>query len=220
MKTLVSHSTLPTPTLLTLTIGCALACLPLGLASAQDAGTDPASKPGAAAVATPEPAATAAPETAGTTAAAKLTHQETEFVTKAGAGNAAEVKVAGLAEANAESQDVKDFAAKMTKDHGDANTDLEPIAKAHDIAFPPEPMAAQKMQYEKLAKLKGKAFDKAYVKDMVMDHEKDLAAYKKAKSEVKDADLKAYVEKTEPVVAEHLKMIKEIESKMMSGKKS
>jgi putative membrane protein len=209
--------TKPTRSLLTLSFAGALACLPLGQASAQDAGGAPTKPDSEVATPTPPPAATAAPEAtvAAAASAAKLTHKETEFVKKAGAGNAAEVKAGELATTNAESQDVKDFGSRMMKDHGDANTDLGAIAKSHDIEFPPAATEKQKLQYEKLSKLKGEAFDKMYVKDMVADHEKDLAEYKMEKSEAKDPELKAYVDKTEMVVAEHLKMIKEIESKMM-----
>jgi putative membrane protein len=199
--------------LLTLSFGCALACLPLGHACAQDVGPAPAKleaedSPAASSTATPA------------SATSKFTAKEKEFVKKAGAGNAAEVKAGELASTNGESRDVKDFGAKMVKDHGDANTDLGTIAKSHDIEFPPAETAKQKMMYDKLSKLNGAEFDKMYVKEMVADHEKDLAEYKMEKTEAKDPDLKAYVDKTEGVVAEHLKMIKDIESKMGSEKKS
>jgi putative membrane protein len=210
MKTLVTKPSLLSHSLLTVTATCALACLPFAQAPAQDA---PAVPPQPAAEASTAPEKPAAAEK-------KLTAKEVLFIKKAGAGNEAEAKVGELATSNAESQDVKDFGAKMTKDHGDANTDLSTVAKAHDIAFPPEEMEKQKMMYDKLSKLHGAEFDKTYVKDMVADHEKDLAEYKMEKSEATDPELKAYVEKTEPIVAEHLKLIKEIESKMMSDKKS
>jgi putative membrane protein len=218
MKTHSANSTLPIRPLLTLTIGCALACLPVAFASAQDVGPAPVGSPGPSVA--PEAATPAATEAALAATAGKLSKEEMKFIKKAGAGNAAEAKLGELAAANGESQEVKDFGTKMTKDHGDANTDLEPIAKAHGIEFPPAEKEKQKAMYEKLSKLKGKAFDEAYVKGMVTDHEKDLAEYKAEMSEAKDPELKAYVEKTEPVVAEHLKMIKEIQSKMMGEKKS
>ena len=215
MKTTVTTPVLVTRSLLTLTFGCALACLPLGNVSAQgDTGAPAPAVPDAQTT----PAATTSAESAGATApsgTAKLSKKEMEFVKKAGAGNEAEVKAGKLAQTNAESQEVKDFAAKMVTDHGDANTDLEAVAKSGNVPFPPAEMEKQKMQYEKLSKLQGAAFDKAYVKDMVADHEKDLADYKAEKAEAKDPELKAYTDKTEKVVAEHLKMIKEIESKMM-----
>jgi putative membrane protein len=217
MKSKVTKPVLLTRSLLTLGAGCALACLPLCVASAQEATPSPAATAETPAM-TPAAETSTAAEAA--TSSAKLTHAEMEFVKKAGAGNAAEVKGGELAQTNADSQDVKDFGDRMIKDHGDANTDLGTIAKAHDITFPPAEMEKQKMQYDKLAKLHGAAFDKAYIKDMIADHEKDLAEYKKEKTEVKDPELKAYVDKTEAIVAEHLKMAKACESKLMSEKKS
>ena len=72
----------------------------------------------------------------------------------------------------------------------------------------------QKKTYDRLVKLNGAAFDKAYVNAMVKDHEKDVAAYKTAQGMAKDADLKKYVDDTLPVVEHHLQMIKDMQAKM------
>ena len=216
MKAKIPKSTIITQSLLSLSVGCALACLPLGQVSAQEPTPEamPTGTPSASAAATDTSAAAPA-----TTESSKLSKKEMEFVKKAGAGNAAEVKAGELAGTNGESQDVKDFGAKMVKDHGDANTDLGAIATADKIEFPPSPTDKQKAEYDKLSKLHGAEFDKAYVKAMLANHEKDLAEYKMEKGEAKNPDLKAYVDKTEAVVADHLKMIKDIHAKMMPVEK-
>ncbi len=140
---------------------------------------------------------------------------EQKFIKKAGGGNAAEVQLGELAQKNGENTEVKQFGAQMVTDHGKANTDLGAIATKQNVTpFPPEPMAMQKKTADKLAKLNGAAFDKAYVNDMVKDHEKDVAAYKKAQNMVKDADLKKYVDDTLPVIEHHLQMIKDMQAKM------
>ena len=65
-----------------------------------------------------------------------------------------------------------------------------------------------------LLDLKGAEFDKKYMGEVVTGHTNQMAAYKKAKGEVKDHLLKAYVDGTEPKVAEHLKKAKEIDAKL------
>lgn len=138
-----------------------------------------------------------------------------KFIKKAGAGNAAEVQLGELAQKNGENAEVKAFGQQMVTDHGKANTDLGAVAAKQNVApFPPEPMPMQKKTYDKLAKLNGAAFDKAYVNDMVKDHAKDVAAYKKAQGMVKDADLKKYVDDTLPVIEHHYQMIKDLQTKM------
>ena len=144
----------------------------------------------------------------------KLNDKEVTFVKEAGAGNAAEIKLANLALKNGESQEVKDFANMMIKDHTQANDDLAVVAKNHNIDFPSKETAEQKGTYERLAKLKGAAFDKAYMADAVEDHTKDVADYKEAQGEVKDGKLKEYVNKVEPIVAGHLQHAKDAKAKV------
>ena len=144
----------------------------------------------------------------------KLTSAEVAFVKEAGAGNAAEVKMAELALKNAESQEVKDFAQMMIKDHSQANDDLAVVAKNHNITFPPDAPEKEKELGKKMLDVKGAAFDKAYVKHAVADHEKDVADYKQAEKQVKDKKLVDYVGKTTPIIEGHLKAAKELEAKM------
>ena len=144
----------------------------------------------------------------------KLTSTEVAFIKEAGAGNAAEIKMAELALKNAESQEVKDFAQMMIKDHTQANDDLAVVARNHNIDFPPDAPEKEKALGKKMLDVKGAAFDKAYVKHAVEDHTKDVADYKKAEKQVKDKKLVEYVDKTTPVVEGHLKAAQELETKV------
>jgi putative membrane protein len=140
---------------------------------------------------------------------------EKRFIKKAGAGNAAESQLGELAQKNGENAEVKQFGAQMVTDHGQANTNLSAIATRSGVTpFPPEPSAKQKKTYAKLSQLTGAAFDTAYVNDMVKDHLKDVADYKKAQGVVTDPDLKKYVDATLPIVEHHLQMVKEMQAKM------
>ena len=144
----------------------------------------------------------------------KISAKDAECVMMFGAGNSGEVRFAELALKNAQSQDVKDFAQKMITDHSKANDQLAQVAKDHNIDFPPAPPAAAVEMSKTLLDVKGAEFDKKYMGEVVTAHTNDLAAYKKAKGDVKDHLLKEYVDSTEPIVAEHLKMAKEIDAKL------
>jgi putative membrane protein len=65
-----------------------------------------------------------------------------------------------------------------------------------------------------LSKKTGADFDKAYVDDMVEDHEKDVKEFKKQAEAAKDEDVKKWAAQTLPTLEEHLKMIKDIQAKM------
>ncbi len=200
---------------LVLGFGCALAALPLGSTLAQDATPVPPSGPGQV--------NTTHQDNMGTSSTApssgmkndksgeKLTGKEKRFMNSAGEGNSAEVMMAELALKNGESQGVKDFAQRMITDHKDANMQLDAIAKSHGLGkFEPMVTGPDKAMYAQMTSLKGTAFDTAYIKHAVVDHEKDLKEYNEAKKDVKDEELLAYVDKTASVVEEHLKMAKEL----------
>ena len=190
--------------LLALSLGCALACLPAAV-RAQDA-------PDAT-----TPAADASAPAAAPTGSDKFSAGDKAIVTKFANGNEGEVELAKIALTNAESQDVKDFAQKMIDDHGKANQDLTAVASAHGTELKPELDAKEKALSKTMMAEKGTKFDKAYVKHAVADHTEDVAEYKKAQKSLKDKDLLAYDEKTLPTVEEHLKMAKDMESKMGVG---
>ena len=59
-----------------------------------------------------------------------------------------------------------------------------------------------------LSKQTGDAFDSAYIKDMVADHQKDIAEFEKARSQVTNEDLKKFIDDTVPVMKHHLEMVK------------
>ena len=60
---------------------------------------------------------------------------------------------------------------------------------------------------DKMAALTGSEFDTAYVADMVKDHRMDAKEFKAESAETKDADVKSFLDKSIPVVDEHLKRI-------------
>jgi putative membrane protein len=68
------------------------------------------------------------------------------------------------------------------------------------------------VEYQKLEKLSGSKFDAAYIKIMVTDHDKTVSAFEDASSKAKNPDLKAFVDKTLPVLRQHKDHIHEIAS--------
>lgn len=57
---------------------------------------------------------------------------------------------------------------------------------------------------ERLGKLSGNDFDKAYMKHMVDDHKKDVSEFEKASRSAKDPEVKAFAAKTLPTLKAHL----------------
>ena len=118
-------------------------------------------------------------------AAAKDKASET-FLKKAIEGNFAEVSMGDLAQMNGQGDDVKSYGRMLSTDHAAANQRALEAAKGLGVNPPSELNAKQKVDYEKMSKMSGAAFDKMFATHMVADHQKDIAEYMKA-SKVTDA---------------------------------
>jgi putative membrane protein len=141
----------------------------------------------------------------------KATAKETAFIKKAADGGMTEVELGKAAEKNGQKDDVKAFGKQMVKDHGKANDDLKSIASKMNVTVPDKVSAKHQARIDKMSKLSGAAFDTAYAKDMVEDHEKDIAEFEKARGKVSKEDLKKFIDDTIPVMKEHLEMAKKME---------
>jgi putative membrane protein len=138
------------------------------------------------------------------------------FIKTAAMAGMAEVDHGELAATNAASNDVKEFAQKMVADHSKANDELKTIASQKNIPLPTELDAKHKAMQDKLAKLKGAAFDRAYMTHMAAAHKEAAALFEREAKSGKDPDVKAFAEKTLPTIQDHLKRAQDLNAK--SGK--
>jgi putative membrane protein len=130
-----------------------------------------------------------------------------EFIKEAAQGGTAEVKLGELAQENASSPAVKKFGRRMVEDHSMANKQLTGLLNKKGTPLAGKELnREQKENYDRLSKLHGAAFDRAYIKDMVKDHKEDVALFRSAAKNLKDPDLRAWAEKTLPTLEEHLRM--------------
>lgn len=136
----------------------------------------------------------------------KAANPDAAFARKAAMGGMAEVELGNLAQQKASSADVKNFASRMVQDHGKANDELKQIASRKGIDLPTALDKPHQNDKERLGKLSGAEFDRAYMKHMVDDHKKDVADFKKAADSAKDSDIKGFAAKTLPTLEEHLKL--------------
>ena len=135
----------------------------------------------------------------------KVAKGDRDFIVKAAGGGMFEVQVAQLAATRASSKDVKDFAGMLVDQHSKANDELTKLANAKGVELPAAPPRAMRRDIEKLGKKSGDEFDKAFVKEVgIKDHQKDIKEFEKASRNVKDPELKAFVDKTLPTLKEHL----------------
>jgi putative membrane protein len=146
----------------------------------------------------------------------KLSDTDMKFIMNAAKGGKMEVDLGKLAKDKAGSQDVKDFGQKMVDDHSKANDQLKDLAKKKDVELKDKSDKddeAQKMM-DHLSSLSGADFDKAYMKHMVEDHEKDVKEFEEASNSASDADLKKWASDTLPILKQHLQLAKDVQDKV------
>ncbi len=134
------------------------------------------------------------------------------FVMEAARGVMLAVVLGRLAASQASNDDVKKFGQRMVDDHSKANNELSALAQKKNITLPKDLTSAEKATRDRLAKLNGAAFDKAYMRDMVRDHSNDVAAFSRESKSGKDADVKAWAGQTLPTLEDHLKQARQTAS--------
>jgi putative membrane protein len=132
------------------------------------------------------------------------------FVKTAGQAGLGEMKVAELGVQRAADHSVKEFASLLVKDHGSVNQELKALADLKGIPFlvtvAPETLDTIKAMEKK----SGKDFDKAFVEEMKKRHDKDIKIYEAAEKEIADPEIKAFIDKTLPVLRTHAEMLKKL----------
>ena len=98
----------------------------------------------------------------------------------------------------------------MVRDHSDANGKLKDLAAAAKIPIPDQLDAEHAIVRDRLQKLDGDAFDTAYVKTQIVDHQKtaQLLAWEISMGE--DADMQRLAAALLPNVLDHLRMAQEL----------
>ncbi|AOM79659.1 DUF4142 domain-containing protein [Pedobacter steynii] len=131
------------------------------------------------------------------------------FTLSAAVGGMMEVEAAGIALKKSKNKMVKDFATRMLKDHGFANTELKGIAETKGLQLArtlPTEMAAH---LEKLNSLEDRAFDVQYMRMMINDHEKTVQLFTEG-GRLADQELRAFAVKTLPLIQQHYQSAVEI----------
>ena len=135
---------------------------------------------------------------------------DTRFAKNAAEGGMAEVKLGELAQQKAGSEAVKSFGKRMVDDHSKAGEQLKATAQSQNITLPSDLKPADQAAYDRLSKLSGTEFDRAYMQMMVKDHEEDVAEFKREASGGSNQTLKDFAAQVLPTLEDHLKEARDV----------
>jgi putative membrane protein len=133
-----------------------------------------------------------------------------DFLMQAYTACFADVKHSELAEKQATNDKVREFARQLVKDHTKTNEQFGALALTNKLAAITGLEKGDVDVHDRLAKLKGEDFDRAYIRQMVADHEKAVRLFEGEVKSGTDAKLKEFAEKTLPMLRDQLKQAREI----------
>jgi len=144
---------------------------------------------------------------------------DSRFMMTAAMGGMAEVEAGRIAAQRGSSDAVKQFGQRMVDDHTTANNELMQIASSKGVTLPTDVDGKHKSETAKLSQLSGAQFDRAYVKNSgVKDHEKTVKLFQDEVNKGRDPEVKAFAQKNLPIIQEHLRMARDMESGMTGAK--
>ncbi len=177
-----------------------------GAAQAQQPGTGSSATGGQSA-----PMAQPGTGTRNLPAKSDIARGDRKFIEEAASGGMFEVQAAQLAASKATDPQVKSYASMLVDHHTAANNELVKLANAKGVELPAAPKRALRNDIEKLGKKNGTEFDRDFVREVgIKAHEKDIKMFEDASKDVKDPELKGFVDKTLPVLREHLAQAKKL----------
>jgi putative membrane protein len=143
-----------------------------------------------------------------------LSGSERNFLMKAAEGGRMEVELGQRAASQGSNDQVKSFGQRMVDDHTKANQRLEQLASSKGITLDKSKSSSGKAS--QMMNMSGEQFDRAYMRHMVSDHQKDVSEFEKMSNSAKDP------EETLPTLREHLQQARTINQSLgsMSGHSS
>jgi putative membrane protein len=138
------------------------------------------------------------------------------FVRQAMSGNVLEMRLGTVARSKAANGAVKDFANRMVKDHTDMWKQWEALVKKFNVTAQMGAVAdtAGKALAAQLAGLSGAEFDRAYMAEMVRDHQTDVSRFQQAASSADAADVRQLAAAGVPRLQEHLTLAQQVASQV------
>jgi putative membrane protein len=135
---------------------------------------------------------------------------DTTFMRNAAADGMAEVQMGQMALQQSSDAQVKQLAQRIVDDHTKAGAQLKALADSKQVTLPTVPGADAQKEGKSLQMKKSSAFDQAWSKAMVNDHQKAVKMFTQEGKQAKDADVRQFALNTLPTLNAHLQMAQKL----------
>lgn len=132
------------------------------------------------------------------------------YIRQAISGSAVEVELARLAQRRAADSDVKDFARRMVADHEAMGRQWYALAQRQRVTVQTQRDPATDQTVRRLEGLSGAAFDRAYMTEMVRQHQQELAHMQQIATSARSPEVRQLGATGQATVREHLTLAREV----------
>ena len=127
------------------------------------------------------------------------------FLKKAAQGDQSEVTLGNLAAQRGAFAGVRDYGRRLASDHGGHLGQVQSLAGRMHIRLPGGMKPDARAAYRQLQRLRGRAFDRMFVRHMIADHRADIGEYQ-MQARTGDRETAALARATLPTLREHLRI--------------
>jgi len=128
-----------------------------------------------------------------------------QFVNLAAQTDMVEANLGQLAQTASDTQAVKDYGQMLVTEHTNDYNQLYAAAHQANLDVPNAiDSEHNKAMIDPFQKLKGAAFDRRYIQDMIAGHTKAIEIYKKEAADAQNPSIKSYAEDALPTLEKHL----------------
>lgn len=142
---------------------------------------------------------------------ANASSSDQKFVDMAAQTDMTEAHLGQMAQDQGSAQGVKDFGQTLVTDHTSDYTQLTAAAGKASLNVPKGLDAAHDRMIAPFEKLKGAAFDRRFIQEMVVGHTKAVAEYRREAKDGQNADIKAYANQALPTLEKHLEAARDLQ---------
>ncbi|MCL5742867.1 MAG: DUF4142 domain-containing protein [Acidobacteria bacterium] len=137
---------------------------------------------------------------------------DAKFLRKAAQDDKAEIDLAKMAQQRASSPAVKQFAQQLEQGHTAALHKTKQVAASEGVALPSKPGKGENKEAERLSKLSGPEFDRAFVQYQMSAHRKDIAAFQYEAANGQNPQIKQFAANSVPGLEHHLMLAEQTAS--------
>jgi putative membrane protein len=139
----------------------------------------------------------------------ELSPGDRQFLEDSAIGGMQEVELGKVALQKAPSESVRAFAQRMVDDHNQTREQLQSIAEAKGLSLPTGFDARHQKEIDRLQKLSGSDFERAYMKLVLDAHQKDIREFRKQAEQGADSDIRSFVMSALPKLHDHLALARD-----------